>query len=91
MGNFFAIAFIIGLVVIGGSLFYFMTTFTKGRSFEDYAKEYPGHIQNGKVKCYKCGANAVFVRRVGNSLTAILNSHVCRHCGTELYRSETPL
>ena len=91
MGNFPAIALIIGLVVLGGPLIYLITTFTKGRSFEDYKKEHPGHVQNGKVKCYKCGANAVFVRRVGNGLATILNSHVCRHCGTELYRSETSL
>jgi len=72
-----------------GAVIYKITTFTNGRSFDDYKRLHGNHVKNGKVSCHSCGSSSIYLRKVGNSLTNILNSHVCRQCGTELYRSKT--
>lgn len=68
-------------------------SFKKGShlTFEGYKQLHPSHIRNGRVSCYSCGGAGVTIRRIGNGLGYILNSHVCRQCGTELYRSKTRL
>ena len=65
-----------------------MDHFTDGRSYEDYKIKHPTHVKDGKVYCFKCNTHDIFLKQVGNTTRMILNSHVCRNCGIELYRSK---
>lgn len=64
-------------------------TFTTGRSFEDYKREHAANVSAGRVTCFQCGGNSLYLRNRGRGFGRVLNSHVCRQCGTELYRSFT--
>ena len=83
--------FVLLFLGIFGYVAYKLTIFTKGRSFDDYRQNHPENVANGRVTCYSCGGGDVFLRKAGNSLTSIMNSHVCKQCGSELYRSKTSL
>lgn len=65
-------------------------TFANGRSFEDYKREHSANVAGGRVSCFHCGSNSIYLRNAGGGFGRVLNSHVCRQCGTELYRSFTP-
>lgn len=58
-------------------------------SFEDYKRLHPSHIGNGRVSCFSCEGTGIAIRRVGYVGFDIVNSHVCRQCGSELYRTKT--
>lgn len=82
------------LVIAAGAGFFIylifgISTFTSGKSFDDYKSRNPDCVKNGKVTCKNCGANDMFLRVAGGGPGVVLNSHVCRQCGTELYRSKT--
>lgn len=59
------------------------------RNFEWYKGAYPGHVGEDWVKCHNCSSRTIHIRDVAKTLKAFLNSHVCAHCGLELYRSKT--
>ena len=65
--------------------------YVRGRRFDDYRREHPDSVVKGRALCSKCGDGYIFMRAVFRSITEIHNSHVCRTCGTELYRSLTPI
>jgi ribosomal protein S27E len=62
---------------------------TKGKSFTDYKNSYPECVGFNRVNCYQCNHNQLVLKRIGYNLISIINSHICQHCGTELYRSKT--
>ena len=64
-------------------------TFDKDFTLQDYLREHPDCKVSGGVKCCHCGGRGVYLRTVGRGIGAVLNSHVCRTCGRELYRSRT--
>ena len=66
-----------------------LLTYTRKNSLDDYQKRHPGLVENGRVACHSCGGRSIFFRNEGKALIYRLNSHVCRTCGTELYRSRT--
>ena len=65
--------------------------FTIGKTHEDYKINYPDSIREGKVYCYNCNTHDIFMKQVGSTPKSALNSHICRNCGTELFRSKTVL
>lgn len=58
-------------------------------TFDQYKTAHPGLVVKGKVTCVHCGGNQLYLKQAGNLGTRILNLHICRTCGTSLYRSET--
>lgn len=87
----FVVAWVILFFGIFGLVVYKTLSFTNGRTFDDYKNNHGANVKNGRVTCYSCGSSSIYLRRAGNSLINILNSHVCRQCGTELYRSKTKM
>lgn len=66
-----------------------LLTYTRKNSLADYRKRHPRLVENGRVACCSCGGRSIFFRNEGTALIYRLNSHVCRTCGIELYRSRT--
>jgi hypothetical protein len=60
-------------------------------TYADYIKKYPQCNTNGRVSCSQCGSKDIFLRKIGNTMSNYWNSHVCKQCGAELYRSKTPM
>jgi hypothetical protein len=66
----------------------FGRTFLDGQSFGDYKLAHPSCFDGSKFKgCHNCGANSVWIKAVGNTKYGIHNQHICRTCGTALWRS----
>jgi hypothetical protein len=57
-------------------------------TFTEYRNTHPNLVDNGRVICRECAGSQIYVRHVGNVGSKLLNFHVCRTCGTALYRSE---
>jgi hypothetical protein len=77
------------LVVIG---FFFVRGFMKHTStptFDEFRGRNPELVKDGKICCPKCAGNDVFVKEVGKTPTSLLNHHICKTCGTTLFRSST--
>lgn len=68
-----------------------ISTFTDGKSYEDYKEEHPDFVRKGKIFCYHCDTHDIYLNKAGHTPSSQLNSHVCRNCGTELYRSKITL
>jgi hypothetical protein len=78
------------LIVVGLITTFYMTqNWDKARGLAAYTAANPSCVRGGNVTCRSCGASNIYLRRRGNGFLYILNSHVCRQCGTELYRSKT--
>jgi hypothetical protein len=87
---------IAALLFIGAIFFFIISHLTKGRekykstpTFDEYRNANPNLVNSGKVTCSVCGGNQIYVRLVGNIGVKQLNFHVCRTCGSNLYRSES--
>ncbi len=77
--------FIISKVI---KMFGTIKNFTKGKTIDDYKSTHPDcAAEEGKILCFKCKANNIWLKEVGKTPSSLLHSHVCRQCGTELYRS----
>lgn len=61
------------------------------QTFEAYIRAHPDCGRNGQVRCVHCGGRQVWLKFCANSWTHRINSHVCKNCGQELYRSATRL
>ena len=60
-------------------------------TLEEYVQRHPDCYRNGRVFCYRCGSNSIYLYRWGIGRTWIQNLHVCRQCGAKLYRSKIVL
>jgi len=56
-------------------------------TFDEYSRANPHLVNNGRVSCVKCNGSSIFLQRVATMPTSIISHHVCRTCGTALYRS----
>lgn len=56
-------------------------------SLDDYKRRHPECVKNGRVRCYRCGSASIYLYRWGYGPGWITNLHLCRQCGTNLYRS----
>tara|TARA_R110002167_G_C12631154_1_gene647592 strand:- start:912 stop:1283 length:372 start_codon:yes stop_codon:yes gene_type:complete len=62
--------------------------FLTGRTRADYLESNPDSFSNGKFKsCHQCGEKSVYLKQLGNTKHGIHQGHICRGCGTELWRS----
>lgn len=62
-----------------------------GMTFSDYSKAHPDCVKDGQIRCAHCGGKQVWMRRYASYPSKQVNSHVCKSCGQELYRSITML
>lgn len=57
-------------------------------TFDQYQAQHPNLVNNGRVTCRQCGGGSIYLRVAGRSFSGVVtNVHVCRTCGTNLYRS----
>jgi len=77
-------------LVFGGIILMLILAFKKHYSlptFDGYRAKHPELVKDGKIACYNCSGTDVFVKTVGNTPMSILNHHMCKTCGTNLFRS----
>lgn len=55
-------------------------------TFDNYKKEYPKSVINGKVKCHSCGGTHIQFKGLAHA-TDRRKTHLCVTCGLPLYRS----
>lgn len=85
------------VLIIGSIIYLFIRNLSSikkisnGRSFEDYKEKYPDCFTDGKISCFNCGSQNIFLQKIGHTPTSVLNSHICKQCGSELYRSKAKL
>jgi len=74
--------FVIGVLIV---------TYLRRQSmptFDQYQAQYPNLVNDGHVTCRQCGGGSIYLRFAGLSFSGVVtNVHVCRACGTNLYRS----
>lgn len=58
-------------------------------TFDDYRSSHSELVKDGKITCYKCSGNDIFVKTVGGTPISLLNHHMCKTCGTTLFRPTT--
>lgn len=63
--------------------------FDEGMTFENYIRKHPECFKDGKVSCFNCGSTNIHLRTLGHLITTTVNSHVCRSCGIEVYKTQT--
>ena len=81
--------FLVGVGVIGYFIFKGLKKHSSLPTFDDYRSAHPELVKDGKISCYKCEGSDVSIRQIGKTPTSILNHHVCKTCGTTLFRSST--
>jgi hypothetical protein len=81
-------AILIVFALLGAA--FWLQKFEKISTIEDYKQRNPDCVKNRRVSCNSCGGNSVYLRVIGQRIGHVLNAHVCRQCGAELYRSRTP-
>lgn len=81
----------LGLVYGVGYWIWFVRRGDSGDSIEDYLERHPKTLRHGRVHCYRCGSGSIYLRPVGSGGRTVINAHICRQCGTKLYKSVTRL
>lgn len=76
-----ALAFV--AVVLGFHFRWRWKTYFRLPTYDRYRELYPGCCRSGLCRCNKCGSGRITI----NSLMPDERRHVCRNCGTVLYRS----
>ncbi|ERP98968.1 hypothetical protein Q666_16840 [Marinobacter sp. ES-1] len=62
--------------------------FLKGNTIDDYRKAHPESFEGKEFKaCHNCGDRSIWVKQMGITRYGIHNQHICRTCGTALWRS----
>lgn len=59
----------------------------KDETLEAYIKRHPECFRNGRIACYRCGGNGIWMKQDRAYPGGVIHSHVCRQCGIALYRS----
>ena len=84
-----SLAYLIGAAVIGFFIFKGLGKHTSLPTFDGYQAAHPELVKDGKISCFKCSGNDVAIRQIGKTPTSLLNHHICKTCGTTLFRSST--
>ena len=78
-------------ILIGGIIFFvFFMVYKRYKSIptlSEYKTLNPNLVNHGQVTCVHCSATNIYLRAIGSIGTKIFNVHVCKTCGSELYRS----
>lgn len=66
--------------------------FTEGHSLEDYRRAHPRSFgrDGGFAGCHNCGGRGIRMDRFATTWKGVHHRHVCRQCGSELWRSTLP-
>jgi hypothetical protein len=90
------LGFILFMLVVIGLLFRnhlrinkYGRSFLSGSTLQDYRTKYPDSFdRNGKfIRCHSCSGSQIWIKQAGNTKYGLHQSHVCRQCGQELWRS----
>ncbi len=65
-----------------GSIFKSVIYLYKTPTFDKYRVKYPDKVKEGKVFCYSCDSDNVYLKHHQQ-----LNFHICKTCGKTLYKS----
>ncbi len=60
--------------------------FFRGNLREDYIRNNPSLVRNGKVACH-CGNTRILLRNLEQNGSDVVREHVCDQCGARLYYS----
>ena len=79
-------------LIVGALALFWLIRYTQLRSlptFEDYRRRYPQFVSlKGGVRCFKCNSSNVYLWWFyGPGAGWGPKKHICRGCGTDLYRS----
>ena len=74
---------------VGWKLYGFFKRRGKDDTLDGYLKRHPDARRNGRLHCHNCDGNSLHVRGLGRTFWSkdVINAHICRQCGTVLYRS----
>ena len=77
------------VLIVGWALYQRLRRRTGPGTRDDYVKRHPDTVRNGRVHCHNCGTSSLHVRGIGRTFFTrnLINAHICRQCGTVLYRS----
>lgn len=81
--------FPIALIVIGFFIFRGFMKHASTPTFDQFLSRNPDLVKDGKISCPKCSGKDIFVKEIGKTPTSLLNHHICKTCGTTLFRSST--
>ncbi len=84
-----SLMFPIGLAVIAFFVFRAFQKHASTPTFDTYRSTHPELVKDGKIICHKCAGTDIFVKEIGKTPTSLLNHHMCKTCGTTLFRSTT--
>lgn len=79
----------VGFVFIIANLFRGYGKYKAIPTFDEYRASNSSLVCDGKVQCRNCSGTNIFLKNVGNTNNHLLNFHICKSCGTTLYRSES--
>lgn len=66
----------------------FGKNFLNKKTITDYRLSHPESFEGKKFKaCHNCGDRSIWVKQMGTTRYGIHNQHICRTCGTALWRS----
>lgn len=81
-------------LVLAGVIFGFIyrvaryqTHVPKDATFHAYVARHPNLVASGRVTCFACGSNSIWMKGGRRTFLGIRYAHTCRTCGTELYFS----
>lgn len=57
------------------------------QTFAEYVATYPHTRAKNKVACFECDGTNIYLQKIGYHDGKIINYHICKTCGTKLYKS----
>lgn len=84
----------IALLIVALLLRFLRSTFSPpadADTLDEYLRQHPDCLRNGKIYCYRCRSTSIYLYRLGYGPGWIQHLHVCRQCGAKLYRSTISL
>jgi len=83
---------LIPLIIFGLVIYMIFKAFrplkiSSDKTLEAYQNKYPNNNKNGKVTCYQCSTSDIWMKPRRGTPSGVIHAHLCKQCGTELYRS----
>ena len=86
---------LVALIFVGGYKLHsragskYLKRMLAGKLYDDYANNHEEAVINGKLVCYSCKSEKIWVQLVIRRLDKSVSEHKCRGCGTFLFYSYT--
>ena len=61
----------------------------EGNQLKDYRAKHPECDRDGKIYCYNCNVNNIYIKQLSQLGGHMYNAHICRQCGQLLYKSKS--